>query len=108
MRALSLKNQLDSTEGPLTSGVNGVILSPRVLDDMIHEVLIDIYKRKRTLFPVSVKGEDDIISSYKCYRSFRRSSDTRALDMKVPFTDIDIVNKWRINESKQQGKRVAQ
>jgi len=108
LRALNLKNQLGSTEGPLISDINGVIISPRVLDDMIHEVLIEIYKRKRTLFPISIKGEDDIISSYKGYRSFRRSSDTRALDMKVASTDIDIVNRWRVNERKQQGKRVAQ
>ena len=35
-----------------------------------------------------------IIESYKCFRTFRRTSDTRALEEKVDQTDIDIVNKW--------------
>ena len=61
---------------------------------MMHELLVDIYAVDRSLFPPSMETPEMIIESYKCLRTFRRTSDTRALEEKVDQTDIDIVNKW--------------
>ena len=41
---------------------------------------------------------------YQCFRSFRRASDTRALETKVDKDDVDIVNRWQTVEE-AQGKR---
>ena len=41
-----------------------------------------------------------------CYRTFRRTSDTRALEEKVDQTDIDIVNKWEQRGSDK--RKIAQ
>ena len=35
-----------------------------------------------------------MLSQYHCYRTFRRSSDTRALEEKVSETDINVINRW--------------
>ena len=40
---------------------------------------------------------------YHSNRTWRRTSDTRAIEMDLKATDIDIVNKWR-----QAGKRSSQ
>ena len=61
---------------------------------MMHEVLVDLYSMDRTLFPPSMDAPETIVESYKCFRTFRRTSDTRAIEEKVDQTDIDIVNKW--------------
>ena len=107
LRALNLKAQNGFLDGPLISDISGMLMAPKVIDDMIHDTLSKIFRESRNLFPPSIKCEDDIITHYKSYRTFRRTSDTRALDMKLSSNDIDIVNRWRTNERKQQGKRVA-
>ena len=107
LRALNLKAKMGYSDGLLISDMTGILIAPKVIDDLIHEVLVQIYHEKRTLFPICTNCADDIVSHYKSYRSFRRTSDTRALKMKVPSDDIDIVNRWRTNDIKHQGKRAA-
>ena len=107
LRALNIKASYGFLDGPLISDVSGMLMAPKVIDDMIHDILSKIFRESRNLFPPSIKCEDDIITQYKSYRTFRRSSDTRALDVKLSSNDIDIVNRWRTNERKRQGKRVA-
>jgi hypothetical protein len=108
LRALNLKAKMGYSDGPLISDMTGMLTAPKVIDDdLIHEVLVQIYREKRTLFPICINGADDIVSHYKSYRSFRRTSDTRALEMKVSSDDINIVNRWRTIDRKKQGKRVA-
>jgi hypothetical protein len=36
---------------------------------------------------------------HQVFRSFRRSSDTRAIEMNVSKTDIEIVNRWHAVEA---------
>ena len=61
----------------------------------------------RILFPPTINNNEDILENYKCYRTFRRTSDTRALEEKVDATDIDLVNKWEL-ASPFLNKRVSQ
>ena len=93
-RLINLKYHQGLISGPAISDSNGLLLSTKELDRMMHEVLVDLYAIDRSLFPPSIDTPETIIESYKCFRTFRRTSDTRALDEKVDQTDIDIVNKW--------------
>ena len=45
--------------------------------------------------------------AYHCFRSFRRASDTRALEAKVSTDDIKLVNRWSTSE-KLEGRRPNQ
>ena len=65
------------------------------LDDMLQEILMDMFEDKRELFPDNIDGKDKVRKHYQCFRSFRRASNTRALEQKVATANIDIVNRWK-------------
>ena len=67
----------------------------RHLDKMLHELLSHLFTTNKELFPEDIKSQDDVRKFYQCFRSFRRTSDTRAMEQKVSSADIDIVNRWR-------------
>lgn len=81
--------------GPAIADRYGKVFTTQVLDDMLHEILLNIFQDEPTMFPSTVKGEEDIRKFYQCYRSFRRTSNTRAISQKVNPDSIDIVNRWR-------------
>ena len=93
-RMIELKDHQRVATGPAISDSEGALISTKELDRMMHELLVDIYAVDRSLFPPSMETPEMIVESYKCFRTFRRTSDTRALEEKVDQTDIDIVNKW--------------
>ena len=93
-RLIELKYHQKLVTGPAISDNEGALISTKELDRMMHEILVDLYSVNRTLFPPSIETPESILESYKCFRTFRRTSDTRALEEKVSQTDIDIVNKW--------------
>ena len=94
-RLLHVKNKLGFKDGPAILDEYGKMYRMKDLDDMLHEVLGGIFEDEKHLFPEDIKSMDDIRKFYQCFRSFWRASDTRALEQKVPSTDIDIVNRWR-------------
>ena len=105
-RLLDLKRKQGLMRGPAVSDSNGYLMSTKELDTMMHETLTDVYAQDKSLFPPSITSEELIIESYKCYRTFRRTSDTRAIEEKVEQLDIDIVNKWEQRGSNK--KKIAQ
>jgi hypothetical protein len=70
----------------------------------MHEILEDLFVSHRDLFPSSIKSRDDITENYHAFCSFRRSSDTRALNQGVSREDIDLVKRWHQIE-KADGSR---
>lgn len=72
----------------------GIQLSSSDFNSLFHQILEELFETRKNLFPPFIKEKDDISSSYHCYRTFRKTSDTRAIDQKVSDTDIDIVNRW--------------
>ena len=48
----------------------------------------------RSDFPPSLRSAEDVAAAYHCFRSLRRASDTRAIEMKVSKTNVDCVNWW--------------
>ena len=93
-RLLDLKSNQGIKSGPAISDKSGLLMPIKDIDAMLHELLIEIFNLDRTFFPPSCTSEEQIVDSYKCYRTFRRTSDTRAIEEKVEQADIDIVNKW--------------
>jgi hypothetical protein len=88
-------------EGPMFPLLNNVIMTTHALDDMLTEVLEEIYDMNPESFPLSIADKDDISRDYQVCRTYRRSSDTRALEQQVSGNVIDIVNRWhRVEEVK--------
>jgi len=74
---------------------------------MMHSILFDIYETDRFLFPPTIHDNEDIIEFYRSFRTFRKTSDTRAIEKQVSSEDIDLVNKWDLS-SLFLNKRVSQ
>ena len=106
-RLRALKSGQGFPVGPAMSDVNGDILSSRVVDDAMLEALEEVFHQEKDIFPAGIKSEEDLRKSYHCFRSFRRASDTRALEVKVGTDDINIVNRWSTVE-KLEGRRMNQ
>jgi hypothetical protein len=92
-RLIKLKESQEKILGPAISDGAGVIFSSRAMDDTLHEVLEDLFITKRNLFPATIEDVKELRKRYQVFRSFRRSSDTRAIDQQVAKTDIDVVNR---------------
>ena len=105
-RLLVLKQKQGLKDGPAISNDEGYLLPAKEMDLCLHELLMEVYAARPDMFPPTINTVEDIVENYKCFRSLRRTSNTRALDEKVDGTDIDIVNKWeQVNEKK---KKVSQ
>ena len=64
------------------------------LDDRLHVHLGYLYKAGYK-FPAEITSTEDIEERFSIFRSLRRASDTRAIEMKVAEADIDVVNRWK-------------
>jgi hypothetical protein len=93
-RLLCLKEKQGLIDGPAISDAKGRVLNSLTIDQGMHEVLEDLYITDKGLFGPSITEKEDISISFHAFRSFRRSSDTRALNQGVRRDDIDIVNRW--------------
>ena len=106
-RLKQLKSNQGFYVGPAISDVNGDVLGSREVDDAMLDCLESVYAYGRDFFPATIKSKEDLRKSYHFFRSFRRASDTRALEMKVSTDDINIVNRWSTVE-KLEGRRMNQ
>jgi len=98
------KEKRGFVNGPGISDVNGKVWNSALINDKLQEVLAEIFDNHQNLFPANIITRDQITEKYQCFRSFRRGSDTRAIDQKIDDKDIDVVNRWRTVEE-AQGKR---
>ena len=95
---MDLKSTQGFVDGPAISDVNGNAYLSRDIDDLLHEVLEDLHASARALFPPDVDLED-LWKSYQAFRTFRKPSDTRAMEEGVSPDDIDTVNRWKKDEA---------
>ena len=105
-RLIEEKQELGFTEGPAISDSKGDLFSSNDIDKKLQEVLEEIYDKDLSLFPPDIQSPGDIMESYHCFRSLRRASDTRALDMKVSQSDIDCVNRWGQDQRSTHGLKL--
>jgi len=103
-RLIELKETSNLRDGPAISTVEGVVLTSKMVDDILHEVLIDIFLESNNSFPPQIDTPEKIRNGYQCFRSFRRSSATRATEQGVLTPDVDVVNRWKTEEN-SKGKR---
>ena len=106
LRAIQAKESLGLNNGPLISDSRGILWTSQTIDKMMFEVLKDIFVSDRSLFDVRIKDVKNVQDNYKSYRSFRRSSDTRAINQGVSAVDIDVINRWSTVEN-SRGKRTG-
>jgi hypothetical protein len=76
------------------------------MTDSLLEILEDLFESDRGLFPADITSKEIMRERYQAFRTFRRTSDTRAAEMNVGSTDTDIVNRWQMVEG-AQGRRAA-
>lgn len=89
--------------GPAITDWNGAPLKSSEMDDRLHHFLGTLLE-EGAKFPAKISSTEDIAERFSIYRSFRRASDTRALERKVLEADIYIVNRWKSVE-KAKGPR---
>ena len=75
----------------------GSILSSLDLDDNLIRHLEELFI-DRVSFPPEIKSTDDKSERFSVFWSFRRVSNTRAINVKVNSNDIDVVNQWKLVE----------
>jgi hypothetical protein len=68
------------------------------MNNALLEVLEDIFDSQRELFPASLTDKETLRQQYQAFRTLRRTSDTRALELGVAQPDIDLVNHWKTVE----------
>jgi hypothetical protein len=94
-RLMTFKASQGFTTGPAISDLRGRILSHRSLNDSLLEILEDLFESHREIFPASISDRETLRKRVQVYRTLRRTSDTRAIEMKVSKSDIDVVNRWK-------------
>jgi hypothetical protein len=98
-RTLAANYANGRVSGPAFCDEKGVVLSTRVMNGMLHEVLEEVRVEHPTLFLADITSRADIEEKYNVFRSFRRGSDSRAIAMNVGPIDIDVVNRWTKKEA---------
>ena len=101
---LDFKKSIGQVRGPAISDLKGRIYDSRTLNDAFLEILEDLFDTARDLFPASIEDKDTLRKRVQAYRTFRRTSDSVAIEEKVAQADIDVVNRWQTVE-KAAGSR---
>ena len=73
------------------------MLNAGKLDQRSHTHLIGEHEKVKESPPES-KSVKDTTERFSVFRSLRRGSDTRAINMKASANDIDVVNRWKRKE----------
>jgi hypothetical protein len=103
-RLIEFKARNGFTSGPAISDFSGYIYDTSDMTDALIEVLEDVFENHRDLFPASITDKEMLRKKYQAFRTLRRTSDTRALELGVAQPDIDLVNRWKTVE-KADGSR---
>ncbi len=98
------KKSIRQVTGPAISDIKGNIYSSRSLNDAFLEILEDLFDTNRELFPSSIEDKETLRKRIQAFRTFRRTSDSIAIDEGVSPTDIDVINRWQAVE-KAKGSR---
>ncbi len=83
--------------GPAFIDHEGKLLTSSFIDEKFHDLLEDIHISHPHLFPDKL----DIRDNYSVFRSLRRGSTARVVDMQLPESEINLHNRWRTSEAKR-------
>jgi hypothetical protein len=101
---IEIKEKHGFRDGPAISDSSGRVHKIRDINDCLYEILDDLFDNDVNLFPKHVGDKEKLHKTYQAFRTFRRTSDTRAMEMNVSNDDIDVVNRWKSVE-KAKGTR---
>jgi hypothetical protein len=99
-----VNQECDRVTGPALCDDNGVVLKSRDMNEILHDLLGEIFVEHPAFFDSDIQSISDIEDKYSVYRSFRRGSDSLAIAMKVPSEDIKVVNRWSRKEASGTSK----
>ena len=97
-RLIMEKDKWGQVHGPGISNGRGTISSPWSLNELLHEVLLNIFNKSSHLFPPTILSEQDVRRSYSVSRTLRITSETQALNKNIMISTINLVNKWKMKE----------
>ena len=103
-RLAKLKRSQNLLDGPAISDLNGNAIATLELDGLFVSILEHLYDAQPTLFPANVEGKEHIRERYHCFRTWRKTSNTRAIELGLKTDDVNIVNKWD-QVGNKEGKR---
>jgi len=73
-------------------------MTTKEMNDMFLEWLSEILDSRPNLFEKDIQSVSDLEDKDNVFWSFQRGSDSRALDQGVLTSDINIVNRWKMEE----------
>ena len=94
-RALIVCKVVGRIRGPMMRDAEGESISNSNLNVILHDFLEELWEMDPKLFPASVKAKEEIKDKYNVFRSFRRGSDTQAMNEEVSADDANCVNRWK-------------
>jgi hypothetical protein len=93
-RLMDFKARKGFKTGPAISDLQGQVFEPKALNDALLKILEDLFDYHRELFPALIStSKEMLLQKYQAFWTLRRTSDTRALEVKVAHPDIDLVNR---------------
>ena len=92
------------TTGPACLNEDRIQSSTAEMNDVVHELMVELYDTRRELFDIDIKTEADVYNKYNVYPSFRRGPESRAVSRKVDESDRYIIHRWRKKEAAGQNK----
>jgi hypothetical protein len=98
-RVIAVNQMCGRETGPAFCDEKGVVLKSGDMNEVLHELLGEIFVEHPGLFQSDIESISDIEDKYSVYRSFRRGSDSLAIAMKVAPEDIKVVNRWSKKEA---------
>ena len=102
-RLRKLKLLADFTNDLNVSDAGGNMCASTEIGGLLVNVLEELFEDQSKFFPPEVKNLLDIRDRYHSFRNWRRTSDTRSVEINVPDKDIYMVN--RQNTVKQSKGR---
>ena len=105
-RIIDEKEKLGQFRGPMISDKKGYLYNLSDMDELMHKLLEELLSEDESLFLPDIQTRENLYESYHCFHSFRRASNTRAVEMKVATTDIETVNRWGKEQRAKTGDKV--
>ena len=86
-------------DGPVILSINGKVLRATDVNNMIHEVLIDIFNTNRSLLPADIIGVDLIAKHYQCFEPSDIPQTQERLNIRCLWlTLMWLINIWKAAE----------
>ncbi len=103
-RVIVVNQRCDRESGPALCDDNGTVLKSRDMNEVLHDLLGEIFVEHPAFFDSDIQSISDIEDKHSVCRSFCRGSDYLAIAMKVPSEDVKVVNRWSRKEASGTSK----